>query len=589
VLRATDVLTRVLRSDGVTTEEGIAALKAATSDLEAGGGADRFDDARVDATATRGDDDSDGNAAPQTGAQSKAARWIQVEAKRVDELVSRVAHLQAELGRLQAQVRASAAARDRDLGETLERCRLVLDDVSSASWGLRPVPVEPTLVDLLRHARELAIVQGKRVQVSVEAGGALIERNVLHALGEPLLHLVRNAIDHGIELPDERGAKPPDARLRLRAEAVGSDVVITVIDDGRGVDSARVRRVAVERGLLSTEAAERLTEEESIELLFHHGFSTATEVSELSGRGVGLDVVREQVTALGGTVTLRSRRGEGTEITLALPSRITQERALVVDCGGVLFGIASRHVAEVSRRGDHPIEPVAGGRIVRRHDVPVPLRSLAGTLGYAVADEPWILFVTVGARTIALAVPGLVGEHELVRQPVDRLLARNPHVGASATLPDGRLVLLLVLGHLLERRETAHAPVETTSRRAMRSLRVLVVDDSDIVRDLVAQVLRAAGHDVATAHNGAVALGMLDTVRPELIVTDVEMPVMDGFELLRHVRLRDPKLPCILLTSRSSPADHRRSIELGASAHLVKSTFRDETLLETVRRVVNVQ
>src|SRR6185312_4367319 len=254
--------------------------------------------------------------APAADAAAKD-RWTQVAVRQVDELCQQVAQLSVDFRALVARVRAAPAELSggdrRALVEDLDRCRVQLEGVAGASWALQLQSIEPTLGELVRHAREIAIGQGKKLRGVVSAAGAQVERNVLDALWEPLLHIVRNAVDHGIEPPAERGKKGAEATLSLRAEPAGAAVVITIADDGRGVDAARVRQVAVERGMLSAAAAAALTEAQALDLLFQHGFSTRSEVSDLSGRGIGLDVVRSVVDELGGTVALTSRAGEGTE------------------------------------------------------------------------------------------------------------------------------------------------------------------------------------------------------------------------------------------------------------------------------------
>jgi two-component system chemotaxis sensor kinase CheA/two-component system sensor histidine kinase and response regulator WspE len=439
----------------------------------------------------------------------------------------------------------------------------------------------------MRHARELALQQGKRLRIQIEAAGAQVERSILDELGEPLAHLVRNAVDHGIEAPSERGDKDPEARLVLHAEPSGANVVLSIIDDGRGIDPAAVRAAAVRRGLMSAEAAEHFGDREALELIFQHGFSTRTAVTDLSGRGVGLDVVRSVIEKLGGTVTVTSEPGKGTRFVLSIPTRLSLERALVLECGGALYGIPSRQVLEVTHRTDGAVTPVPGGEVVRYRDESLPYRSLSALLSSEAVEEPWLLVIVVGMRRWALGCHSIVGEFDLVRQPPDRLLQSSAHVGGSATLDDGRLVLLLSLAALVRR---AAVPLRAPVARASapkRPGRILVVDDSEIIRDLVTHVLRDAGFEVHAAADGGAALALIDSNLPDAILADVEMPVMDGFELLRRVRASWPDLPVVMLTTRSSPEDRSRSAALGANAHLVKSGFQEATLLQTIRGLVD--
>jgi CheY-like chemotaxis protein len=249
--------------------------------------------------------------------------------------------------------------------------------------------------------------------------------------------------------------------------------------------------------------------------------------------------------------------------------------------------VPSRQVLEVVRTDGAARTLVSGGEVLRHRDETLPYYSLSGLLTRVEAEEPWILIVLSGNRRSALAVPSLVGEWDLLRHPVDRLLGASDHIGGSATLDDGRLVLLLALVGVVRQAalhpSVTRRPAAPTRRRA----RVLVVEDSAIVRDLVAHVLVGAGFEVRTAADGRAGLALVEALVPDVILADVEMPVMDGFELLRQVRARWPHLPYVLLTTRGSVEDRRLAAALGANAHLVKSGFQEAMLVSTVRRFVD--
>ena len=542
------------------------------------------------------------HAAPASIAPEKAPeRWVQIDARRVDELCERITGFGTDFRSLSAQLDglgalASLASPDaaqalapfrgalRIIGEEFDRCRARLDDITETSWSLRLSPVEPILGDLARYARELTAQQGKRVRVTVRAGGAAVERSLLDELWDPLVHLVRNAVDHGIELPEERGQKGTDAMLGLFAEPVGASVVLTVLDDGRGIDAARVRAAARARGILGEEAARTMPDEDVLDLLFTHGFSTRDTVTDLSGRGVGLDVVRKKVEAFGGTAAIHSELGRGTRFSLTLPATVSKERSLVVEIEGALYGIASRSILELIRLADFAIEPVVGGRSIRYHDEPIPLRSLARTLGALDGiEEPWAMIVEVAGRRLAFAIPRVLGELDLLRRPLDPLLAPLGYLGASSTLDDGRLVLILLLAGVVRRGDGKPrvAPPEPTHRRRRR---VLVVDDAPMVRAMLADTLIEAGVEVQTADDGPAALALLDRGAPDLVLSDIDMPQMSGFDLVRNIRLRFRSLPIVMLSARSSDADRQRATAAGADAYLVKSAFNTSALLDAVTR-----
>ncbi len=523
--------------------------------------------------------------AREPGRGAPAERWIQASARRIDALCETMSELLAEFRALYAQARSAPEAHGRAFVEDFDRCRQQLEDVAGAAWALRLVPVEPVLADLARHVRELADAQQKRVRVTVDSGGAQVEQRVLDDLWEPLVHLVRNAVDHGVEPPAERGRKGEEAILALAAEAVGSTVSITVSDDGRGVDTEQVRAVAVERALVTAEAAAALTREQALDLLFLHGFSTRAEVSDLSGRGVGLDVVRRAVEAVGGTVTLRSELGLGTRVAIAVPASVARERALVIQCGDGLYAIPSRQVLEVVRLAEQPPESVPGGRALRTRAGVVPLRSLAAVLGLPAAEEPLALVLATGNRHWGFTVEKLAGEWDLVRSACDPLLAAGGRLSASAILDDGRLVLHLAVADLVRRADTG-AAAPRPPRAAARRPRVLVVDDSAVIRDLATQIITGAGFEVTTASDGVRALEAVSASQPDAVLSDIDMPVMDGFTLLAELHRQWPRLPIIMFTSHASAEDRRRAATLGASAYLVKSSFDEQELLETVKRFV---
>jgi chemotaxis protein histidine kinase CheA len=501
-----------------------------------------------------------------------------IRAELLDELCERIEALRVGLGRANAAGKPSGGRDD--------VVRQELAELAELAWGLRLVPVEPALENLSEHASELAAQLGKPLRVRIDAGGAALERSLLERLQEPLMHLVHNAIDHGIEPRGERVNKPTVARVEIIARSVGPEVEVTVLDDGRGVDLERVRRRARERGLLDEAAAAAAGPDELFGLLFESGFSTRATVSELSGRGVGLDAVRRAVESLGGEVAVSSEPGRGARFSLRVPATISRETVIVIELGGTLWGLPSRRVGPVVSLGRE-------GQLGRAPTITVdgkyvPVLSLARLLGLSVEVESRVAICCSHAgRRYALASPKVLGEFELFRRPMGPVLSAVGLATASAVMDDGQLVLLLepttLLGQRLRRDTRDLRPVAVKTRA-----RVLVVDDSPIIRDLLVELLTAAKLDVHTAADGAEALEVLDRHRVDLVLSDVEMPGIDGFELLTRVRQRDPDLPVVMVTTRGSIADRERATALGANAYLVKSEFRDRDMLDAIARFVEV-
>jgi chemotaxis protein histidine kinase CheA len=519
---------------------------------------------------------------PAAAPRPETSRWIHVSAHDVDVICERLSALHADLGRIHAALRSVLVA-ERDTMHDVERVRAALDEIVSSAWALRLAPVHPTLSELGEHALELARDHGKQLRVRIDDGGALVERRLLDEVHEPLLHIVRNAVDHGIEPAHERGDKPVPAELVLAAEGHRDHVVITVSDDGRGIDFARVHAVAAARGLADPSAP--LSEEAAYELLFLQGFSTRRDPTTLSGRGVGLDAVRRRLAAIGGRVSVTSAPGAGTRFAIHIPSTVFRERVLIADVGGALCALPAREVEAVVPINPSMMEQVGASPLLRYRGQGIPFLPLP--LFRADADSTRAAIVTHGGHRWAISLPDVVGDVELLRSPVDAAVSGLGPFAASGTLDDGRLVLVVSLDALLSNpRQVAHfsrAPSRDRGRR-----RVLIVDDSPIVRDLLGELLSSVGLEVRTAGDGAAALQSLADHPVDLIVCDVEMPVMDGFELLRRLRDRADRVPVVMVTTRGSVSDRATAASLGADALIVKSEFENAQLLDTVRRFVEI-
>jgi chemotaxis protein histidine kinase CheA len=513
----------------------------------------------------------------------------------LDDLAERmleVSTLYSRVGALLIQAaRAAPNPTLRAAVDEADAARRQLDEAVGAAWSLRLVSVEDELRRLGAHAAELGEGQGKRIRVHIDGGRAELERSTLDAIEQPLIHLIRNAVDHGIEEPGARGAKPAEARLALVARTAGGTVEIVVEDDGRGIDPDKVKAAAIERGLLRPDEAPGLSEQATFDLLFLFGFSTKRTATALSGRGVGLDAVRGTIEGIGGEVRLSSEPGRGARFVLAVPAAIARERAVVVECAGSVLAFPSRAIVSVIRLGDYPRREVAGGMAIEHGGGWAPLRALDDVLGLTGGagalddDRSPGLVVDAQDRRYVFAVERVLGEHDLLRRPADSLIAHGGSVTASSVLDDGRIALWPAIPSLLRglrvRTRARATPQEERSRR-----RVLVVEDSPIVRELVTSILRTADFETTAAFDGEDALRLLADGPPDLILSDVEMPRVDGFELLRRVRERWPRLPMVMLTTRGSEDDRRRAATLGADAYLIKAEFEQNRLVDTVRRLI---
>lgn len=472
---------------------------------------------------------------------------------------------------------------------------LLIKDLEHEVMAARLLPIATVYAGLPRAVRDIAQATGKQVQLDLRGETTELDRKVLELINDPLLHLVRNAIDHGIEPPEARVAagKPAAGRLEISAEAVGGEVRLTISDDGRGVNLARVRERALRQGLISAERANLLTPAETFELLFQPGLSTAELITEISGRGVGLDVVRTNIAELGGRVQIESQAGAGTQIGLILPLTLVTTRVLLVQAGSASYALPAsgcQGIIWVHRRDLRTIE---GQPTIAYGGGTIAVRSLSEALGLPparpLARSERAPAVLIGGlqRRIALLVDALLDEREVVVKPLSPLLAGQRLWGGAVQLGDGSLVLLINPMALMHHAALASASAPIAQPRRQRHL--LVVDDSFTTRELIRSVLQSAGFTVAVAVDGADALDKLQSRPYDLVVSDVEMPRLDGFQLTRNIRahhaLRD--LPVILITSLASEAHRRRGLEAGAQAYIVKSQFDQESLLEVVRQLLD--
>ncbi|MCZ4494914.1 MAG: cheA [Conexibacter sp.] len=379
------------------------------------------------------------------GAQHQTVR---VDAERLDDLM----HLMGELVVQRTHVEALSQEADvPGLGQAMQELTRSSHALQAMVMQIRMIPIEAVFMRFPRLVRDVAVKLGKQVELELVGKDTELDRTVVDAIGDPLVHLVRNSLDHGLETPADRIArgKPPTGRLTMAARHAGGSIAITVSDDGTGIDAPRVAAVAVERGLIPAEQAASIDMRAAIELLFTPGFSTAAEVGALSGRGVGMDAVRDKIRELGGEVTVTSVVGEGTVTEIRLPLTLAIMSALLVEAGGRPFGIPLQRVERTMRLDDHPIRSVAGRQMLVLKDEALPLRravdvfgAAAGNAADAEAPDTHVVIVRGLERSLALSVSKLIGQRELVTRPLPPNVAQDAAVSGAAVLSDGGIVLL---------------------------------------------------------------------------------------------------------------------------------------------------
>jgi chemotaxis protein histidine kinase CheA len=488
------------------------------------------------------------------------------------------------------------------LRELVEDSRGRLALVRDGAMGLAMVPVRRVVAAFPRLVRDVASSTGKDVRLNLVGEDVELDKKVLDGVADALKHLVINAVDHGCETPEERVAadKPARATVTVSAKAAGGTVVLEVSDDGRGIDEDAVRATAIERGLLPVGST--LGGAQLFQLLFLASFSTSPTVTSTSGRGVGLDVVKTAVDDLGGTIDVFSELGVGTSFVLTLPITLGVLRCLIARVGSERYAVPVPAVIESLSLRDVAVDTVAGVPVVVRHGVTVPLLDLGSALGVEGDREPRAaLVVRHGGASdlIAWSVDRLEGELELVVKDLGSFVGRLPLVTGATIDGDGSVVCLIDLREISGRAGgTGHvggslqvgAPVLIDQEPAplSRKARILVVEDSVGVRELERVILESAGYEVVTAVDGLDGIARLRTEPADLVLSDVEMPGMDGFTLTRTIRRTRgwEHVPVVIMTSRGDESDRRAGLEAGASAYLLKSDFDQTELVDTVRRLV---
>jgi chemotaxis protein histidine kinase CheA len=525
---------------------------------------------------------------------AEQARWVN-QLRKIDGLPPELGLALHRLGGTGDEM----AGLVRGLRELVESHRGGMALVRDGAMGLAMVPVRRVFAALPRILRDVAQSTGKEVRIVMRGEDVELDKQVLDGVADALKHLIINAVDHGCEEAVTRVAagKPAEAVVTVSARSVGGTVVIEVADDGAGVDEDAVREKACALGLITSDSA--LSGPPLLNLLFTPAFSTSDVVTETSGRGVGLDVVRDAVEELGGSVEVRSECGVGTSFILTLPITLGVLRCLIARVGDERYAVPVPGVVESISLRDAEVHTLAGATVVVRHGVSVPLLDLGATLGAArnTADSPRAaLLVRHASGQVAWAVDRLEGESELVVKDLGSFLGRVRYVAGATIDGDGSVVCLLDLRELAEKavgttapHQSAPAPRKSaTAGSGLRKPRVLVVEDSVGVRELERVILEGAGYQVETAVDGLDGAARLRDDPADLVLSDIEMPGMDGFDLTRTIRRTKgwENVPVIIMTSRGEDAARQAGLDAGASAYLLKNEFDQEQLVQTVRRLV---
>ena len=487
--------------------------------------------------------------------------------------------------------------------ENTARLELVANELESGIRTLRLLPLSTVFNLFGRMVRDLASQQSKQINLVIEGGDTTVDKRILEEMKDPLMHLIRNSIDHGIETPQEREklGKPPTATIRLRGYYSGNNIGIEIVDDGRGLDTESIKRTALRRGVCSTESLAKMSVEQIQSLIFAPGFSTRTEVTELSGRGIGLDVVRTKVEQLKGAIAVESSQGLGCTFKLQLNTTLTTTHVLIVAVNNVSYAIPVDSVQTTLIIARQEIFATGGCQTIMLDRQPVSVAWLTDLLQLPLtvptspkaADSttkmlPCIV-LQVGIERLGLLVDALLDQQIVVLKPQSKLLQRVRNVSGATILATGEVCTILNPQDLLKSVQKGRGT--TTSQQFLQEIKklaILLVEDSITIRTQVKRILEGAGYDVTAAVDGLDGFNKLKSKNFDAVVSDIQMPNLDGLALTAKIRQQKEytELPIILVTTLASDEDKKRGADAGANAYLTKGNFEQKLLLDTLKRLI---
>jgi len=508
------------------------------------------------------------------------------------ESLNDIASIQQALGKSVGDTDAALLAQTRTTRE-----------VQQELMRMRAVPFANLNERLYRVVRQTARELGNKAELEIEGAEVELDRSVLERIGAPIEHMLRNALAHGIEAPEARAAagKPETGRIVLSLRQEANEIALVLSDDGAGLDLERLQQKAIEKAIVSPN--QHLTDAEKAQLIFASGLSTAESVTELAGRGVGMDVVRNEIATIGGRIDIATTRGQGTSFAVYLPLTLAVTQAVLIRSGGSLFALSTAMVEQVLRVRSDEMAGLYAAKRVEFQGRNYPLHSLAHMFGGSVSTELQtynsVLLLRSGIQRVALHVDELMGNQEIVVKSLGPQLARMAWVGGATVLADGSIVPLINPVVLARRTLSGMPDFEHTTlvphlpgrgnKAASTAPVVMVVDDSLTVRKITSRLLEREGYQVLTAKDGLDALQLLRETLPAVMLVDIEMPRMDGFDLTRNVRgdARTRDIPIIIISSRTAEKHRSQAAALGVNAFLGKP-YQEAELLQQIASFLGV-
>ncbi|MBU0700174.1 hybrid sensor histidine kinase/response regulator [bacterium] len=504
-----------------------------------------------------------------------------------------------QIDKLGQQIREKTNELFKEYSGSTSRLSTVVSDLDHVVMDVRMLPVSTVFDTFPRLVRDISREANKEVNLEIRGGDTGLDKMILEEIKDPLLHLIRNCIDHGIELPQDRmdAGKSRAGKIILSASHEAGRIIIRIEDDGRGIDSNSVKQSALHKKVITVQEAEKLSDKEALYLIFLPGFSTKEIITDVSGRGVGLDVVKKNIERLKGTVTVQSNINKGTVFTMMLPLTLATIHAMIIRVGSEMFAIPTITIEETVRVELHEIMTVVDKDVIIINGRHIPVVRLASVLDLkssgtkkTVGDKLPIIILNVDEIRIGFLVDELISEEEVVIKNLGDYLKGIPNTAGATILGEGEVVIILNVSEMIKLAKTVREThlLEDIKDEQHPTYSILVVDDAAVLRELEKNMLESVGYAVDLAVDGIDGFEKAKKKQYDLIVTDVEMPRMDGFELTK--KLRDDSqykdVPVVIVTAREKEEDKRRGIDVGADAYIVKTSFDQSKLLDTVEQLI---
>lgn len=477
------------------------------------------------------------------------------------------------------------------------KLNLVVDDLEHMVKNIRVLPLATVFHLFGRMVRDIAVEKNKKIELEIQGSETSTDKKIIEEIKAPLIHIIRNAIDHGIETPEERIAmgKPAAGKIILAAKQDGNKVIIEITDNGRGINLEKIKEKAIQKGFLTREEIDSMTNEQITNIIFSPGFSTGDEITDISGRGIGLDVVQSKIAQLNGKVKVISELNQGCCVQIELPTTMSTLKAFLVKSAEQTFAIPMDTINTVMRKNTDEIILNKGKRTIIFKEKTVPLYDLADILNqekiHTLKDKETVLILESDDKTIALCVDKLLGDQELLHKKLSAPLYKLKNISGITTLVSGEICLILNISDIIK-------STKNYSSKKMNSIpqdiipnqnyKILLVDDSITTRTMEKNILSKVGYDIEIAENPLEAFDKMKISRFDLIISDIEMPEMDGLEFLEQLKTNEMyfDIPVIMVSSLITEEYKQRAMDLGAKKYIIKSEFSQDEFQETVSKIL---